>query len=80
MEVLQGKEHYYWSLAVLRLLKPIYMLKQATLLLEPLQVTKDEGKKLAKEMKIEDVGKLKEYDARLKLTSQSNQQNLPNLS
>ena len=32
MEVPQGMEHHYWGSAVLRLLKPIYGLKQATLL------------------------------------------------
>ena len=32
MEVPQHMEHYYWALAVLRLLKPICGLKQATLL------------------------------------------------
>ena len=31
MEVLQGMEHHYWALTVLRLLKPIYGLKQAAL-------------------------------------------------
>ena len=32
MEVLQVMEHHYWGIAVLRLCKPIYELKQATLL------------------------------------------------
>ena len=32
MEVPQGMEHHYWVLAVLRLLKPIYGLKQAAML------------------------------------------------
>ena len=32
MEVPQGMEHHYWGLAVLRLLKAIYGLKQARLL------------------------------------------------
>ena len=32
MEVPQGTEHYYWGLAVLRLIKPIYGLKQVALL------------------------------------------------
>ena len=31
MEVPQDMEHHYWDLAVLRLLKPIYELKQAAL-------------------------------------------------
>ena len=32
MEVPQGMEHHYWCLAVLRLLNPIYGIKQAVLL------------------------------------------------
>ena len=32
MEVLQGMDHHYWGLAVLRLLKPIYGLKLVILL------------------------------------------------
>ena len=32
MEVPQSEAHHYWALAVLRLLKPKYRLKQATLL------------------------------------------------
>ena len=112
IEVPQGMEHHCWGLAAMRLLKPIYGLKQAVLLLwqrllEIMKsmghkqsiadtymffsrnkdgklaiwlswvddnlivgvsyVMKDEGKSLAKEIKIEDVGKLKEFlDATLK--------------
>ena len=29
MEVPQGMEHHYWGMAILRLLKPLYGLKQA---------------------------------------------------
>ena len=99
-------EQHYWDLAVLRLLKPIYGLKQATLLVwqnlleimknmehkqsiaDPCMYfsrnkagelvislswmednlivglpheVKDEGNKLVKEIKIEDVCKLKEF-------------------
>ena len=32
MEVPQGMEHHYWDLAVLKLLKPMYGLKQLVLL------------------------------------------------
>ena len=32
MEVPQGMEHHYWGLAILRLLKPIFGLKQTALL------------------------------------------------
>ena len=42
---------------------------------------KDEGKNLGKEIKIEEVGKLKEglLDAKLKLTNPKDQQNLLNM-
>ena len=47
MEVLQGIEHHYWDLAVLMLLKPIYGLKQATLLFcqRLLDIMKNMGQK-----------------------------------
>ena len=33
MKVAKGMEHHYWGSAVLRLLKPLYELKQAALLI-----------------------------------------------
>ena len=48
MEALQGMEHHYWDSMVLKLLKPIYWLKQATLLFWPrlLEIMKNVGHKL----------------------------------
>ena len=47
MEVPQGMEHHYWGLAVLRLLKPIYGLKQAASLFwqRLLEIMKNMGHK-----------------------------------
>ena len=45
MEVPQGMEHHYWGLAVLRLLKPIYVLKHVALLFwqQLLEIMKNMG-------------------------------------
>ena len=47
MEVQQGLEHHYWGLAVLSLLKPIFWLKQDTLLFwqRLLEIMKNMGHK-----------------------------------
>ena len=125
MKVPQGIEHHYWGLAVLRLLKPMYGLKQAAFLFwqrllkimksmghkhsiaDPCiyfyrnktgelaiwqiwlddnlivvlpHVVKDKGKKLTKEIEIEDVSKLIEFvGCKIKLMHWKNQQNLPKL-
>ena len=47
MEVPQGVEHHYWGLAIVRLLKSIYGLKQAKLLFwqRLLEIMKNKGHK-----------------------------------